>query len=271
MRFRSREACAFAILIFFLILAPIYAQQFVSSPVAVDPQALAVLKQAAAALQGATAVTDVTLSGSAHRIAGSDDELGTIVLKALGTGASRMDLNLPSGQLSEVRNVTGAIPSGTWTGPDGTIHPILFHNLRTEPSWFFPSFGVGRTLSTSLFSLAYVGLENRLGHSVHHVSITQSATSLSMTSVLNTHLSETDYYFDEKTLLPVALTYNTHPDDNAAVDVPVEIQFSDYRPVGTSQVPFRVQYFLNNVLFLDLQVQTVSFNTGLTATAFAVN
>jgi hypothetical protein len=84
-------------------------------------------------------------------------------------------------------------------------------------------------------------------------------------------LSVADYYFDEKTLLPVALTYNTHPDDNAAVDIPVEIQFSDYRTVGTSQVPFGVQHFLNNVLFLDLQIQTVSFNTGFTATAFAIN
>jgi hypothetical protein len=270
MEFHFRETFAYTVLTLLLILPTTHAQQQ-STASTIDPQALGVLKQAAAALQGATPVTDVTLSGSARRTAGSDDEVGTVVLKALGAGASRIDMNLPSGQLSEVRNVTAAIPSGNWTGPDGKTHPILFHNLRTEPSWFFPSFGVGRTLSTSLFSLTYVGLENRLGHSVHHVSISRSGSNPGLASVLDTHLSIVDYYFDEKTLLPVALTYDTHPDENAAVDVPVEIQFSDYRPVGTSQVPFRVQHFLNNVLFLDLQIQTVSFNTGLTVTAFAVN
>ena len=106
---------------------------------------------------------------------------------------------------------------------------------------------------------------------MHHVSITQSAINPSLVSVLETHLSLADYYVDEKTLLPAALAYNTHPDDNAAIDIPVEVQFSDYRPVGTSQVPFKVQHFLNNVLFLDLQIQTVSFNTGFTAAAFVVN
>jgi hypothetical protein len=269
MGFHLRETFACTALTLLLILPTTHAQQ--PTPVTVDPQALVVLTQAAAALQGPTPVTDVTLSGPAHRIAGSDDEVGTVVLKALGTGASLVNLNLPSGQLSEVRNVTATIPTGTWTGPDGKTHPILFHNLLTEPSWFFPLFGLGRILSTSLFSLKYVGLESRLGHSVHHISITQSPTNPTLSSVLFTHLSVADYYFDEKTLLPVALTYNTHPDDNAAVDIPVEIQFSDYRTVGTSQVPFGVQHFLNNVLFLDLQIQTVSFNTGFTATAFAIN
>jgi hypothetical protein len=269
MGFHLRETFAYTVLTFLLILPTTDAQQ--PTPVTVDPQALAVLRQAAAALQGGTPVTDVTLSGSAHRIAGSDDEVGTAILKALGTGASLVNLNLPSGQLSEVRNVTATIPAGTWTGPDGKTHPILFHNLLTEPSWFFPLFGVGRILSTSVFSLNYVGVESRLGHSVHHISITQSASNPSLVSVLETHLSFADYYFDEKTLLPVALAYNTHPDDNAAIDIPVEVQFSDYRPVGTSQVPFQVQYFLNNVLFLDLQIQTISFNTGITVAAFDIN
>jgi hypothetical protein len=66
-------------------------------------QALKLLQQAYAALNPGTPTTDVTLSGSAHRIAGSDEETGTVVLKAV-TGASRIDLSLPSGEQIEVRN-----------------------------------------------------------------------------------------------------------------------------------------------------------------------
>ena len=60
------------------------------------------LQQSLAALQGNTSLTDVTLSGTARRIAGSDDEFGTGIFKALAVGAARMDLTLSSGQRSEV-------------------------------------------------------------------------------------------------------------------------------------------------------------------------
>jgi hypothetical protein len=54
----------------------------------------------------------LTLSGSAHYIAGSDDETGTATLKTLATGARRVDLKLPSGRRSEVRDLTADRPGG---------------------------------------------------------------------------------------------------------------------------------------------------------------
>jgi hypothetical protein len=66
------------------------------------------------------------------------------------------------------------------------------------------------------------------------------------------------------------MSFDIHPDDNPLVDIPIEVRFSDYRAVGTLQVPYHVQKFLNNGLALDLQAQTVSLNTGLSPTVFAV-
>jgi hypothetical protein len=86
MGFYLRETFAYTVLTLLLILPTTHAQQ--PSPTTIDSQALAVLKQAAAALQGATPVNDVTLAGSAHRIAGSDDEVGTVVLKASSVRAT---------------------------------------------------------------------------------------------------------------------------------------------------------------------------------------
>src|SRR5207249_5360375 len=116
--------------LFVLLASPLVAQpqQPPPSPQATDPQAAALLARAAAALGGTTALSDITLSGTVRRIAGSDDESGQAVLKARASGQSRLDLNLPSGKHSESRNVgpgfslasssnSAAIPAGKSTGP----------------------------------------------------------------------------------------------------------------------------------------------------------
>src|SRR6266581_2921063 len=82
---------------FFLSLS-LAAQQTATT----SPQALLFLQKSLSALGGAQALTDVTLSGTARRIAGSDDDTGTAVFKALASGAGRTDLSLASGQRSEV-------------------------------------------------------------------------------------------------------------------------------------------------------------------------
>jgi hypothetical protein len=233
--------------------------------------ATTMLQQSLAALAPKVVLTDVTLSGSVRRIAGSDDETGTVLLRALASGASRVDLSLPSGQTSEIRAVSLDLPSGAWAGPDGISHRIPFHDLLTEPAWFFPAFGISHAISIPGFVITYVGLETRLDHTVHHLSIAQPRNALdTVTALLFQHQTQTDYFLDTNTLLPVAVTYITHPDSNAAIDIPVEIQFSNYQTAGNSQVPFRVQHFLNNVLFLDIELQTVSVNTGLTSTTFSL-
>ena len=82
------------------------------------------------------------------------------------------------------------------------------------------------------------------------------------------HLSETDIFLDSTTSLPVAIAFNIHPDNNALLDIPAEIQFSDYRTVKGAQIPFHLQKFINNTLTLDLQFQSATTNSGLLATDF---
>src|SRR6267154_5069568 len=131
----ARFLLSFIVVCSFLI--PSAAQQTISS----SPQAVQYLQQALMTLSGNALTSDVTLSGTAHYIAGSDDETGTAVLKAMA-GASRIDLNLSSGPRSEIQNTSGASPVGTWSGPDGVAHPMAIHNLLTEPAWFFPVFPI---------------------------------------------------------------------------------------------------------------------------------
>src|SRR5467141_3446266 len=69
-------------------------------------QAATLLAKSAAALTGNVALSDVSLTGTVRRIAGSDDDSGTAIFKALASGAGRMNLTLSSGQRSEVENLS---------------------------------------------------------------------------------------------------------------------------------------------------------------------
>jgi hypothetical protein len=232
--------------------------------------AATLLTQSAAALVHNVALSDVTLSGTARRIVGSDDESGTVTVKALATGAMHLDFILPSGALSEVRATSNGLPAGDWSGPDGVSHSIPSHNLSTDWGWF-PAFTLSNLISSANTVLTYVGQETRNGHTVQHLSVKQQFPGQKgNTAALLQHLSQMDIYLDASTALPVSLVYNTHPDNDASLDLPVEIEFSDYRAVNGAQIPFHVQKSLNNSLYLDLQFQSAAVNTGITVSTFSL-
>jgi hypothetical protein len=232
-------------------------------------QSVLFLQKALAALSGGVPTKDVTFSGTARYIVGSNDETGSVVLKGI-PGASRMDLTLPSGPRSEVMNVLQRPPSGFWSGPDGVSHAISHHNLRLiDPAWFFSLFVISRGLSPG-HNVTYVGHATHNDQSVEHVSLVPQITNPKQDVVLFQHLGQVDLYLDSTTFLPLSMSYNTHPDNNALLDIPIEVRFSDYRSVNGLRLPFRIQKFLNNGLVLDLQFQTVTFNTDAAVTDFSI-
>lgn len=242
---------------------------FAAGPQSASPQAVQLLRQALSALGSTSPITDVTLSGTAHYIAGSDDETGTATLKAIA-GASRIDLNLSSGPRSEIENILGAAPVGSWSGPDGVAHAISFHNLLTDPGWFFPAFPITHGISSG-YAATYVGHETREGQAVEHLTVSKiSNVQPPPGAPTMGHLSQMDFLLDSTTFLPTAISFNVHPDDNELVDIPVEVRFSDYRSVNGVQVPFHVQKLLGGALLLDLQFSTVALNTGVSGSSFSL-
>ncbi len=259
----------FSLALFFLVQTT--AQQTAPPAPARDPVAVALLAKSFVVMTGGQPISDVTLHGTARRIAGSDDETGTVVLKALATGEARIDFSFPSGPRTEVCTASANTRAGQWLGPDGIAHPISYHNLMTESSWFFPALMLARVSFSQSYILSYPGQESPDGRLVQHLSISLNPVdSSSQSATLLQHLSQTEIYLDSSTLLPIAITFNVHPDNDAGLDIPVEVRFSDYRPVNGAQGPFRVQKFLNNGLVLDLQFQTVALNAGLSPSAFSL-
>ncbi len=231
-----------------------------------DPQAVALAAQALVAL-GTAPVNDVTLAGIVTRSVGTDVETGTFSLKALGLAQSRMDLVLPSGTLAEVRTIANGSPQGFWA-LNGVVRPTANHNCLTDAAWFLPQLSVLGSQSLNPNSvLTYKGQETRAGRSVQHLHYFSQAPG--DPTGLPQHLSAEDIYLDASSLLLVALVFNAHPDNNAATDITVELDFSDYRAVSGLNVPFRIQKIFNGTLLLDLTVQSAAFNSGLTNSAFS--
>ena len=227
---------------------------------------LTILRASLAAQAGKETVQDITLTGNVESIAGSDDETVPFTFKGTLSGSARTDIQLSSGTLTEIRTIATSGPTGTWSRGDDVQHPISGHNLMTDPAWCSPVLIVERLLSNPAVMVSYLGTEDGLAHFQANQPV-PTGTVATSTSLVQ-HLGQVDLYLDPKTFLPVKLSLNTHPDDNALLDLPVLIEFSNYQAVSGVTVPMHVQKQLNGTLALDVQVQNVAVNSGLSQSNF---
>ncbi|HZQ23304.1 MAG TPA: hypothetical protein VFA89_10930 [Terriglobales bacterium] len=236
-----------------------------------DPQAIAFAVQATANLTGDNVVSDATLSVSVTSIAGSETLTGTGTMYAKGTLESRVDLSLNGTTTSTIRNLTGLFPQGETIAQDGTVQPAAMHNCWLSPSWFSPvsSFLTATTDPTLIFS--YVGQETRGTRSVQHLRAYRNFNSPNPHFVAITQaVSTADFYLDAATLLPVAITFNGHPDDDAGTNIPMEVDILAYQSVNGVQMPLHIQQLISDGLALDVVVNSVALNSGLSDSLFAI-
>jgi hypothetical protein len=119
--------------------------------------------------------------------------------------------------------------------------------------------------------LTYVGLEKRGDIAVQHLqSYVYTSGPDSKEVAFTGQLSGMDFYLDAATLLPLTLTFNVHPDDDASTNIPVEIDFSKYQSVDGVQVAYHVQKFFRGGLMIDFNATSVAVNSGLPDSLFAV-
>jgi hypothetical protein len=262
---RLGPLCAFCLLFF---ATATQAQQSTPTPPPRDAQAVSLLQRSLAALSGTTNVRDVTLNGSGNWIAGSDNETGSATLKATVIGQSNINLSLSGGQRSEVIDISQAPPVGNWCGTDGVWHAMAAHNLFSDPSWFFPTFLISRVLSGTNYAISPMDAETQNGIAVEHIGIYQQPGYTDQGTPTIASLSQIDIYLNASTLLPVSISFNTHPDNNALLNIPIQIRFSNYQTVQGVSVPYHVQKFIQNGLALDVTITTVQLNSGLSASDF---
>jgi hypothetical protein len=114
---------ALAVALFAVAFSGLAFSQTVTTAVpASDPQALALAAQSVAALDGATQINDVVLSGIATEMAGGYSASGTATLKARGYQQSRYDNS--GSQRREIKTIdANGDAQGQYTDFAGSAQP----------------------------------------------------------------------------------------------------------------------------------------------------
>src|SRR5208337_2046827 len=256
--------CWFAVPLILLLVSVIFAQ----NPPKSDPQAISFAFQSIAALTGGKPIHDVTLTGSVMWSGGAAPETGTATLLASGTSESRMSLTLPSGTRTEIRDASTGIPQGKWIAQSSASGLYSSQNCATDAVWFFPA--LGSLAAGPNVVLTYVGQETRNGAAVQHIQSYVYQPKPSHVNPSPQQLSTVDFYLDAATFLPVAISFDAHP-DNASTNLPVEVDFSNYQVLNGIVIPTHIQRSLQGNVLVDISISDASFNTGLPLSDFAIN
>jgi len=270
MRYLKAITAISALMWFFGVLAlPTEASQS-KQPIS-DPQALAFAAKAITAMTSGATITDATLSGTVTWSAGSP-QTGTAVAYAKGTGESRIDMTLSGGNRSDIRNNSSGTPAGAWVDANGTYNAYAAQNCWTDTSWFFaPLSAMSAAAIDPTLIVVYVGLETKNGSSVQHIqSYRYVVSTVPGVTALTQQLSTIDYYLDSSTFLPVAASFNTHPDSDATTNIPLEVDFLNYESINGVQVPSHIQEYWQGSVIFDFQMTSAVFNTGLSDSLFAI-
>jgi len=210
-------------------------------------------------------ISTLQMSGTVTRTYGSDQQAGTVVLQAAASGQSTVNLTLAKGTLAETQSAATPYEGQcSQIGFDGVARDSAAHNCWRGTVWFLPQItlqaGVGWTDNIGSAVLAPDGTTDI------HYSRSPAGTMSAGAAAVVARLSTFDLKIDAAGH-PVSLKFNAHPDDNPEIDIPTQIQFSDYRLVSGASVPFHIQKFINNGLVLDLQISNVQINPILTTSA----
>jgi hypothetical protein len=263
-----RQSLQFFLFIFFG-LSLLFSQT--SAPVS-DPRAVALARQAMAALTNGTAISDVTLSGTVVWTSGTGSENGTATAYGKTNVESRIGLALSGGNRSEIRNSSGGSPQGAWIDAGGQSTASASQNCWNDAVWFFPELlSLSAVNSDPTLVLVYVGLETRSGRSVQHLRSYHYITSkLQQVTNFARQMSVVDYYLDFQTLVPLTIAFNAHPDDDASTNIAVEVDYSDYQLSNGMLVPFHITKLWQGNPLLDFTVTNVTVNSGLHDSLFSI-
>jgi hypothetical protein len=260
--------CGFAAPLILVLVSVVFGENTPQS----DPRAVSLATQAMSALMNGVAVSDVTLSGNAVWNSGTSAESGTATAYAKTNVSSRLDLTLPSSKRSELRSSVGGSPRGAWINGSGKLTLSAVHNCWTDAVWFFPGLTSFSALnSDATLVLVYVGLETRNDRSVQHIqSYRYLANAAPRKTAFTQKMSTVDYYLDAQTSVPLSITFNTHPDNDASTNIAVEVDYSGYQQTHGILVPFHITKLWQGNPLLDFTVTNVAVNSGLPYSLFSI-
>jgi hypothetical protein len=228
-----------------------------------DPQAIAILQQAVAAM--ATAVpADSSATGTVTVVEGSTTQSGSIQILTLGASQTAETITLPDGQ----RVVLYSNGDAKETNGSQVVNPPMQLSI-TDQCADFPLPLILSALNNPDEAFQYIGAETLNEASSQHVRLWNTFASKPGLQALAS-FSSMDFWFDSVSGLPLKIAYARRAGGGSVPAFPVEVSFSNYTKVKGVLYPFQINKSFNGTPWETITIQSVSFNTGLTAAQFPV-
>lgn len=227
-----------------------------------DPQAVALVQKAIAAM--GTVPSDSTATGAIQVVEGSSSQAGTIEILTRGMNATSETISLPSGQRTVVYSNGSAKET---VGSQSVI--ASFEAVLTDQASDFPLPLLSSLVANPDVAIHYVATETLNGTSAHHIQMWNSFASRPHLQSLAA-FSERDIWLDSTSGLPLKIAYSRRTAGGTAPAIPMVVEFSNYRNAGGILFPFQIEKSCNGTLWQTIDIQNVSFNTGLTDAQFQV-
>lgn len=246
-----------------LFIAPIQAQQSPSSSAPTrDPQAVTILTQclqAAGGTQTIAAIQDFTGAGTITFNWANENVSGSVTVKGRGTGQFRLDADLANGKLSWAVNKG----DGFYNELDGSTRHIFYSNAVNFGSLTLPYIYIAASLSDPSTSISYVGVNLQESQKAYDVRIQKLfPTNQDPTGILS-KLTRKDFFIDTQTFQVLRISDMVHPEKVATIDIPHEMQFSQYQTVNGVVVPFSIAEITDGQHTYTIQLNRLTFNSGL--------
>jgi hypothetical protein len=221
-----------------------------------------ILAEIATAFSGTRTVTNVELTGTAHWHAGSLQDSGPATLTASSDGTASMQLDLTTkGSWTESQAAISMGMTCQWTGNDAVAHQGDFMNCNRAAVWFLPLISLQPAIIPTGTDVLDQGNAVMDSATYRQLQIaTAFAATPSSLAVQAAQASITDIGFNPTSLLPQVLKYEVHPDNGAAVLVPIEIRYSNYQKTNGVEIPYTIQRFVNGSLQLEIDVTSVQIS-----------
>jgi len=202
--------------------------------------------------------SSIVLSGQLERVVGPDHENGTVTMTVRADGSSSVQMQLSSGERSEIQDAFAKGHGCSWSGTDGIAHSAAAHNCIMPLAWPLPEVTLFSSQLPPSGSFS-IGSTSEGSNIVLHWA-KQMPTANAEQARLFAHIGSCDLTFDASSFLPTSFSYAVYPDDSAGVDIPVLIRYSDYQTINGVAIPFHIERFFNGVLSLDITLSTAVVN-----------
>jgi hypothetical protein len=228
-----------------------------------DQQGTAILQQSVLAMAGAVP-SDSVATGNVVTVAGGQNSQGNIQILTKGVTQTSVQMAMPDATRSTIYSNGQANNS-----IGGVVSTLSLELAVTTQASEFPLPLLAAMLQDPDTSIQYVGLESSNSHALYHVRVWDSfATKPDLLSLAR--VSARDVWIDSVTALPQHISYTRLAAQGAVPGIAVDVFYVNYQNHAGILYPSVIQESLDGTPWASINIQNVSFNTGLTDSSFPI-